>query len=88
MFEIKVSHRFAKDAKSLPKTIKDKIPGLLEHMGRNPVPVEQYDVKKMKGERSIYRIRLGDYRLIYSVDFLKKEIILLKIGKRENIYDR
>ena len=86
MFIIRVSRRFLKDAKSSPKEIKSKIPALLGHLESNPVPVDHYDVKKIKGERNIYRIRFGDYRIIYSVDFLQKEIIMLKIGRRKNVY--
>jgi len=87
MFRLLVSHHFARDAKKAPEEMKSKLPQLIDYIERNPVPVERYDVKKMKGEKGIYRIRIGEYRIIYSVDFLKKEIVLLKMGKRDSVYE-
>ncbi len=86
MFKIIVSTHASKDVKGIPAEIRMRIAELVEYLERNPVPVEKYDVKKLKGERGLYRVRFGSYRLIYSVDFVKKEIIIVKIGKRENIY--
>jgi len=51
-----------------------------------PVPVEKYDIKKMRGILNTYRIRIGGWRIVYRVEFVEKKIIILKIEKRENVY--
>lgn len=33
-----------------------------------------------------YRIRIGDYRAIYEIDQTKKQVIILHIGHRKNVY--
>ncbi|MGC8590479.1 type II toxin-antitoxin system RelE family toxin [Athalassotoga sp.] len=33
-----------------------------------------------------YRLRVGNYRVLFDVDWKKKKIYILKIGTRENIY--
>ncbi len=42
------------------------------------------EIKKLQGESS-YRIRVGNYRVIF--DIIRDTIIILKIGHRKNIYD-
>ena len=43
------------------------------------------DIKKIKGGDR-YRLRIGDYRVIFSI---KEEIIIIwKVGHRKNIYER
>jgi len=39
------------------------------------------------GEHGVYRIRVGDYRAIYRVNYKENKIIIVKLDKRENIYD-
>lgn len=41
--------------------------------------------EKLKGYRDIYRVRLGDYRIIYRR--IPSEIYIVLIGHRKNIYD-
>lgn len=41
------------------------------------------DVKRLKGE-PLFRLRVGDYRVIFEID--KNTIKILKIGHRKNIY--
>lgn len=42
------------------------------------------DVKRLQGE-STFRLRVGDYRIIF--DIIRDTIIILKVGHRKNIYD-
>ena len=40
----------------------------------------------MKGLKNTYRIRIGDYRVVYQVDFSNKVVSVIKIEKREVVY--
>lgn len=42
--------------------------------------------KKLKGEESLYRIRVGEFRVIFTYFPEKKVILVLRIRKRENAY--
>jgi len=42
--------------------------------------------KKLVGERG-YRLRVGDYRVIYDIDGSKLLILVIKVGHRRNIYE-
>nr|WP_297535573.1 type II toxin-antitoxin system RelE/ParE family toxin [Thermococcus sp.] len=41
--------------------------------------------KKLRGY-PFYRIRVGDYRIIYSVEEDSKTVYVVRIGRRENVY--
>lgn len=47
-----------------------------------------FGVKLLKGENRYYRIRQGDYRIIYDVDDQARTITVVKIGHRREIYDK
>ena len=50
-------------------------------------PFQQYSVKKLSGElKGSYRLRLGDMRIIYSVDETRKIVYIEVIGFRGDIY--
>ncbi len=45
-------------------------------------------IRKIVGQRGIYRFRIGDLRIIYEVNEAKKEVIVLLIGPRGDIYKK
>lgn len=45
------------------------------------------DVKPLKGIIGVFRRRVGNYRIAFSVNFRENEVIILKIGKREKFYE-
>ncbi len=86
MFRVIVSNAVRKGAKKMPREMKEKVLELLDILESTPIPVDNYDIKKMKGLKNTYRIRIGDYRVVYQVDFSNKVVSLVKIEKREVVY--
>ena len=41
---------------------------------------------KMKGEEALYRIRVGDYRIIYQIQDAMLVVLVVQIGNRREIY--
>lgn len=54
-------------------------------MKSNPVPVEDF-VQKLKGYDSVYRIRVGGFRLVYSVEWSEKTISIHYVASRKKAY--
>ena len=46
------------------------------------------DIKKLKGYKDLLRLRVGDYRVIYSVDNGKLIVYVVDAGNRGEIYKR
>jgi len=50
-------------------------------------PFQLYNIKKLSGElKGSYRLRLGDMRIIYSVDAEKNIVFIEDIGFRGDVY--
>jgi len=72
-----------KDIKNLPKSVISRCKSVILSLAENPLPVGAI---KLKNYSSTYRIRFGNYRIIYLVDNKKSIITVLKIGHRKDIY--
>jgi mRNA interferase RelE/StbE len=66
----------------LPKKIQKRIQGVITVLETNPLPPK---AEKLKG-RDAYRIRVSDYRIIYSIENNKLLIAVVAIGHRREIY--
>lgn len=82
--EVKIHKRALKELNSLPTDIKSKILNACESMSVDPF---EGDVKPLKNLTGVFRRRVGNYRIAFSVNFNENEIIILKIGKREKFYE-
>lgn len=45
-------------------------------------------MKKLEGEEHLYRIRVGDYRIVYQIQDNKLIVLVVKIGERKEIYKK
>jgi mRNA interferase RelE/StbE len=66
--------------KHIAKRILDKAD---ETFGREPVPS---DAKTIVGEHGVFRIRIGEYRALYRVNYKEKRIVIFKLEKRPTVY--
>lgn len=57
-----------------------------EALTQNPVPVPAYDVNKLQGMKDTYRIRIGDIRIEYEVNWESKRVGVLAIEFRGRAY--
>ncbi len=85
-YEILIHPRVAKAIKDLPKAHKVRLSEFIDALKENPVPFKKFDIKKLKGQRDRYRVRLGGFRLTYEVDKKERLVMLLKIEKRKRAY--
>lgn len=45
------------------------------------------DIKKLQGYQFLYRIRVGDYRIVYEPDALKQVVYVIIIAHRKEVYE-
>ena len=83
-YQISIKSSAYKELAKLPKPEAKKVSAAIDRLAKEPRPD---GVKKLKGvEEYLYRIRVGDYRIIYSVEDKIRVIDILKIGHRKDIY--
>jgi len=83
MFTIIYSGKASRSLKGLDKKTSKRILQKIEELSSNPFSIR---FKKIRGT-NCYAIRIGGYRIIYSVYFDRKEIYILIIGPRETVYE-
>ena len=84
IFEIYATKRFQKEFNKLEGEVQDRIREKVAELRNNPylgIPL----TAQFKGK---YKLRVGDYRIIYRIDFQKSRIFLVAVGPRKTIYDR
>lgn len=70
------------EANKLEPFISNRIFKKVEELAENPF---SKDIKRLKGASS-FRLRAGDYRVIFDIE--ENIILILKVGHRKNIYQR
>lgn len=83
-YKIKIEKLAEKFIMKLAKPEKERV---LRAIYRLP---NEGDIKQLKGKRSkgLYRLRVGDYRIIYTVDNGELIVYVIDAGNREQIYNR
>ncbi len=69
--------------KSLTDSVQKRIVKRLKSLRENPRP---QGVKKLAGEEDLYRIREGDYRIIYTIQDKELIVLVVKIGDGKEVY--
>ena len=57
----------------------------IEELGENQYP---QDAKKLKGETDVYRIRIGDVRVLYKIIREDEVVLVFRVDKRSRVYRR
>ena len=84
-YEIRVSERLEKILGKIPQRARCRIVERIDGLAENPRPD---DCKKLQGSKHppLFRIRSGDYRIIYTVEDHVLIVLVLAIGHRRDIY--
>ncbi|MFJ6415567.1 type II toxin-antitoxin system RelE/ParE family toxin [Paeniglutamicibacter sp. NPDC091659] len=86
MYEIAIERAAAKMLGKLSKDAQLRIQGVIETLAVTPRPPA---AKKLHGSaRPLWRVRTGDFRIIYEVIDGKLLIIVVAVGHRREIYKR
>lgn len=79
-----------KDLKKLPEQVKSRIWEAIQGLADNPRPhgyvqLTEFDLPSI-GPKNFYRIRVGDYRIIYTIEEEIITVTVVKINHRSKIY--
>ncbi len=82
-YQIILKKRAQKELSSLPMRNITQIASVIDKLSRNPRPE---GFKKLTGQKGWWRIRIGNYRILYSINDLEELITIFRIGHRKDIY--
>jgi len=81
-YKITIKKSAAKELQDIPKKDLRKIVKRIQSLALNPRPTGSQKLSA----RQQYRIRQGDYRIVYSIDDKELLVDIVKIGHRREIY--
>lgn len=85
LFEIAWKGSSYHDLKKIDRQYILKIVNAIESLANDPFPVQS---KKLVDSESSYRLRVGDYRIIYQVDLEKRVVTIHYVRHRKDVYKR
>ena len=82
-FRIEVSATAEKQIRKLPREDQVRVLRAIQPLATEPIPPGS---RKIRGYDDVFRIRVGNYRILYRVAGRRLLIIILKIGHRREIH--
>ena len=72
-----------KDLLTIPRAVAARIFTRIEQLPGNPLPSQS---SKLQGAERLYRLRVGDYRVVYEVDREALRIVVHYVRHRRDVY--
>jgi len=83
LFKIEFKHSAERDIRKVNPALISNILKRIETLSHNPFPRQSL---KLSGTEATYRLRVGNYRVIYEVNIEKKIIVIHYIRHRREVY--
>lgn len=85
MYSIIIERNALKSLATIPDKDAKKITNAINELAEN---IRPNGIKKLKGYENLYRIKIGNYRVIYEINDGELVIIVVEIGHRKEVYKR
>jgi mRNA interferase RelE/StbE len=72
-----------RDFRALAEDVRRRLRPRIDALAENPRP---HGVETLEGEKNLYRIRVGDYRIIYQIRDDVLVVLIVRIGHRREVY--
>ena len=82
-YEVRIARRAAKALAALQRRDQQRIRAAIDLLAEDPRPPACI---AMSGEDSVYRVRVGDFRIVYEVIDDVLVILVVRIGHRREVY--
>ncbi|MDR0416954.1 MAG: type II toxin-antitoxin system RelE/ParE family toxin [Propionibacteriaceae bacterium] len=84
-YQVDFTAAAARQVKKLPRPARDRVLDAVARLAHDPRP---HTSKKLVGEQTAWRIRIGDYRVIYDVFDERLTVTVVRAAHRRDAYDR
>jgi len=83
MYEVEIKKTAQKDLDKLDERTFGRIDVIIQNLKENPFPIK---AKKLTGRENEWRIRTGNYRILYHTDKKRKVITIFRVKHRREVY--
>jgi mRNA interferase RelE/StbE len=84
-YHVDIRDDVARVITKLPRRIRDSVYDAIASLARDPRP---RGCKKLKFEVPLYRIRVAEYRIIYTIEDKRLVVLVIRVAHRKNVYRR
>ncbi|MGP8244250.1 MAG: type II toxin-antitoxin system RelE family toxin [Bryobacteraceae bacterium] len=84
-YSVEVKPPARKELETLPDSVLARVVKKIESLGHAPRPT---GCKKLRGYKGQWRVRVGDWRVVYIIDDAAKLISVTRIAQRREVYER
>ena len=84
-YALQIKPSAQKEMDSLETPVLRRIDAKILGLANDPRPSGS---KKLRGFGSYWRVRVGDYRVVYLIDDQKREVVITRVAHRREVYER
>ncbi|MBN2610901.1 MAG: type II toxin-antitoxin system RelE/ParE family toxin [Bacteroidales bacterium] len=82
MYKLTIKKSAFKEINSLPKKVLSNVVEVIDNLAENPRPE---GCTKLKGKEKLWRVRTGDYRIVYSIDDKIEIVEINRVRHRKDV---
>ncbi len=82
-YRVVFSRKAKRQFLDLPVIVRKRLAPRIDALAGNPRP---RGVKRLSGTEDFYRIRVGDYRILYAIEHRELVVLVVKLGHRKDVY--
>lgn len=83
MYKVSIKNSALKEIQQIPKPFRVKIIEAIDSLAIDPRP---NGVKKLENFKNSYRVRVGQYRIVYEIEDRQLLIEVIKVANRKEVY--
>ena len=83
-YAVTLADSVRKELRNLPSQVVKRLQPKIRELGSNPRPPA---CKKLQGYKNCWRVRVGDYRIVYTVDDESKVVDVTRVAHRKDVYE-
>jgi mRNA interferase RelE/StbE len=83
VYSVELSHRATKQFLALSMDVRGQLAPKIDALAENPRPV---NARKLEGLKEAYRLRVGDYRVVYEIREERRQVLIARIAHRRDVY--
>ncbi len=84
-YQVEFTEEAAEQVEALQKKIAGQVVRKIEALAAEPRPTQ---AKRLTEHEHLYRVRSGDYRILYQIEDRKLLVLVVKVGNRRDVYRR
>jgi mRNA interferase RelE/StbE len=85
MFRVVAHKKALREIESLSSRDRIRVLKAIKEMESDPF---LGDIKPLKPVKSLFRKRIGDFRIVFTLNFELSEVIIFRVGRRERVYEK